>query len=239
MSNRLTRKAIKRDIRQDEIRSSIEVAIDWIYERRRQLTIAACAVVVLALLGVGVSYTLDLRRESAEELLAKAMKVADAPIVKEGAKPEDAKDPSFASEEDRRQQAQALLDEVSGAPKGLAELYLANYAFADGDLDKARALWQSFQKNHGDNLLGISVRLNLIRLERQDGDAAKLAEELRKELAGPTKTLPEDVLIFELAETLAKLGQGEEADELYHRLLDEYPQSGFAGRAREATADDA
>ncbi len=239
MSNRLTRKAIKHDLREDEFRTLIEVVTDWATEHTRQFLLGAGALLAFALVAASVYAFLENRRENAEELLATAMKVADAPILAQGATPEDRKNPSFPTAEARRTRAKTLLSEVTGAvgagsSADLAELYLAGIALEEGNAAEARTRWEKFLAHHSNNILATAVRLNLLRLERQQGNAQKVADELRRELDSKAKTLPEDALLFELAQALDQLQQPAEARELYQRILDEHPQSTFASSAREA-----
>ncbi len=237
MTKRLTRKQIKHDIREDEFKSVIFRTLESLQENPRVIVGTVIGVLVLAAAVSAVLAFLDYRHQKANEELVTAMKIFQAPIRAEGATPDDPDAPSFATEEDRRARAREALREVGGGMAGeVAELYLASLALGEGDTATARSLWQDFLKSHQDHLLAVSVRLNLIHLDREEGRAEELAEELRAELDGAEKSLPEDVLLFELAKTLDALDRSDEAMELYQRIADEYPQSPYAARAREMTA---
>ena len=146
---------------------------------------------------------------------------------------------SFASEAERRVAARAALEAVresygSTASGRLASVYLGQIAADEGDAATARELWTGYlETNGGDHALAVSLQLNLYSLDRAEGRGEELAAELRGAVATETSNLPKDVLLFELASTLEQLGDEEGARETFRRILDEYPDSGYAIRARQ------
>ena len=146
---------------------------------------------------------------------------------------------SFASEAERRAEARAALEAVqesygSTASGRLASVYLGQIAAAEGDTATARELWAEFlETNGGDHALAVNLQLNLYSLDRAEGRAEQLAAELRGAVATETSALPKDALLFELAATLEQLGDEEGAREALRRIVDEYPDSGYAIRARQ------
>jgi TolA-binding protein len=82
--------------------------------------------------------------------------------------------------------------------------------------------------------LAASVKINLVELDRAEGNHEALAERLQKELDG-SSDLPEDLLLYQLARTRKDLGQADEAQELYQQILDQHPGSPYAAIARQAT----
>ncbi len=240
MSQRLTRKEIKHDIRDDEVRSLLFRAFEFMQERPSVVVGAVIGFVVLIMGVTALLAYFDSRGEKASEQLADALKIASAPVSEEGATPEDPEDPSFASEEAKRVRAKEAFEEVRGGVGSniageVADLYLADIAASEGDNETARGIWESFLAGHDDHVLTLSVRLNLIHLDRQDGRAQEVADELQRELSSTAKTLPEDVILFELAQTLEELGQEDDAFELYQRILDEHPKSPYTAEARRVT----
>lgn len=146
---------------------------------------------------------------------------------------------SFASEAERRAEARVALEAVqesfgSTASGRLASLYLGQIAAAEGDTATARELWTEYlETNGGDHALAVSLQLNLYSLDRAEGRGEQLAAELRGAVATETSELPKDALLFELAATLGQLGDEEGARETYQRIVEEYPDSGYAIRARQ------
>ncbi len=146
---------------------------------------------------------------------------------------------SFASEAERRVAARAALEAVresygSTASGRLASVYLGQIAADEGDTATARELWTGYlETSGGDHALGVSLQLNLYSLDRAEGRGEEVAAELRGAVATETSNLPKDVLLFELASTLEQLGDEEGARETFRRIVDEYPDSGYAIRARQ------
>ena len=146
---------------------------------------------------------------------------------------------SFTSEAERRVAARAALEAVresygSTASGRLASVYLGQIAADEGDTAMARELWTGYlETSGGDHALAVSLQLNLYSLDRAEGRGEELAAELRGAVATETSNLPKDVLLFELASTLDQLGDEEGARETFRRILDEYPDSGYAIRARQ------
>lgn len=237
MSKRLTRKQIREDIRHDDVKTALTATYEKV-RSHQQLAIGAGVVVLLAAIGFAVvhAYTSRRNREGAKEL-ATAIKLFDAPIKKEGAKPDDPATPSFASEGERESRARKALEEVDrGKARGVASLYLADLAVRNGDKAAARKYWEAFLQDHGNDILAVTVRLNLLRLDREEGKQEEVAKELEAELEKKEKTLPEDVILYELAKTLDALDRGDEAKTYYQRILDDHPQSPYSAKAREKTS---
>ncbi len=239
MSQRLTRKEIKHDIRDDEVRNVLVRVFDFMQERPKVVVSAIAGVVVLMLAVTGLLAYFDSRGETASEELASALRIAGAPVTEDGATPEDPDQPSFASEEEKRARAKQAFEGLRGVGSDVAgdvaDLYLADIAVSEGDTETARGIWESFLADHEDHLLALSVRLNLIHLDRQNGRTKEVADQLQRELDSAVKTLPEDVILFELAQTLEALDQQDEALELYQRILDEHPKSPYTAEARRVT----
>jgi len=235
-SDRLTRKEIKQDIRKDEVQHFLGDLILRI-EERPTFYLGLLGVVLALIAGASGIYALMGSREtSANAALGKAIKIYSAPIDEKAAKPDDASAPSFATEAARTAKAKEAFAEVgSGAPEEIAGLYEAEMALREGDKAKARKIWEDYVKGHQGDALAMTVRVNLIQLDREEGKGEQLVEQLQKELDSSKKSLPEDVLLYQLARTREVLGQKEEAKKLYQRILDEYPTSAYTGDARRVT----
>jgi len=235
MSKRLTRKQIKEDIRHGDLQTAVSTTYEKIQGSRQLIIGAIVAVVVLGVAAALVYVYLTRRGETAAKELAAAVEIYDAPLAGDDTAAAES-DPRFASDEERRSKAREALQEVEGGAAGdVAGLYLADLALRDGDKAAARQHWQAFLDGHGDDMLAVAVRLNLIRLDREEGKGEEVVERLEAELAEPAPDLPQDVLLFELAKTLDTLGRGDEAKDYYQRILDDHPRSPYANEAREKT----
>ena len=240
MSHRLTRKEIKHQIREDEVRGLLVRVFEFVQHHPGVIVGGVVGLLALVLALTGIFAYLDSRADEASEKLADAIKIAGAPLAEEGATPEDSDEPSFATEEERQAEAKAAFEAVRasvGASMAgeVAELYLADLAATEGDTETARRIWKSFLEDHDGHVLALSVRLNLIHLDRQDGQAQEVADELQRQLDSSEQAMPEDVLLFELAKTLEVLDQKDAALDFYQRILDEHPKSPYTAQARQMT----
>lgn len=234
MSKRLTRKQIKEDIRHGDLQTAVSTTYEKLHENQRLIVGAVVAVLVLGIGFALVRIYMKGRSEKAAEELAAAVEIYEAPVGEDAG--EDATGPRFASDEERRSEAREALEAVAGgASEDVAGLYLADLALREGDKASARKHWEAFLDDHDDHVLAAAVRLNLIRLDREEGRGEEVVARLEAELVEPERNLPEDVILFELAKTLDMLGRGDEAKDYYQRILDDYPQSPYATEAREKT----
>lgn len=234
MNQRLTRKEIKRD----EFASAVGRSVEYAETHSRGLIYAIVGVVVLAILAGAAYALLGNRSVKANEDLAYAMKVYAAPVVPAASKPDDRQAPSFPSEAARRQRAKALFEKVRddygfSDAADVAAVYLGQIAAAEGKLDRARELWTDFVDGHEGHLLAGETRLNLIRLDRQQGKGEELVGRLRPLLDEPDAPLPQDVVLFELGKTYEQLNRRSEAVATYKRIVDEFPQSAYGQEARQ------
>lgn len=238
MSKRLTRKQIKEDIRHGDVQTALSSTFEKVLANTTLVVGILVGVVVLAVGFVGGRAYLIHRQEAASSELAQATRIFDAPIEEEGAKPDDPAEPSFASEDARRTRAEEAMEAVHGGnAEDVARLYLASIALSKGDKATARSYWEDYLRDHdNDDILTMSVRLDLIRLDREEGKGEEVVAELESELESAEKTLPEDAILYELARTLETLDRGGEAREYYQRILDDHPQSPYAADAREKTS---
>jgi TolA-binding protein len=234
MNQRLSRKDIKRD----EFANAVNRSVEFAEDHSRGLLITIGAVVAAVLVCVLIFFYIQHRAEEANQALAAAVKVVDAPIDPAGAKPTDDKDPSFPTEAARQQRALKLLGEVRGGYRftdaaDVASIYVAAIDASAGKLAEARQLWSDFVKKHGDHILAAQARLDLMALDRGQGKGQAVAQQLREMLDQSNAPLPQDVILNELATTLEQLHRDQEAAQTYQRLVDEYPQSPFRQTAQQ------
>jgi TolA-binding protein len=237
MNQRLTRKDIKRD----EFASAVGRGVEYAESHSRQLLLTIGGVLLAVLVGLSAYFLINHRAEQANQALAAAVKMFGAPIDPAGAKPDDPKEPSFASEAARGQRARRVLLRVRSDYRfsdaaDVAGLYLAELDASTGKLAEARQLWNDFVKKHGDHVLAAQARLNLLELDRGQGKGQQVAKQLREMLDQADAPLPKDVILFQLATTLEQLNRDQEAAQSYQRLVDEYPQSPYRQAAQQKAA---
>ena len=112
-----------------------------------------------------------------------------------GADPGNATQPTFSSESARRSRSKELFTQLdskygSTATGRVAKLYLAQIAVAENDKERARELWKSFLDAEPEGALAAAARINLYKLDREQGRGAEIAAELQKMLDQDAKPLP-------------------------------------------------
>jgi tetratricopeptide (TPR) repeat protein len=234
----LTRQEMKRD----EVREWMVVAIDWIADNVKVLFAVIGGLIGLGVVVALVFQFLGNRAERAQDELAEAIRIYTAPVDPAAPAPDDPRNPVFASGADRAARAETILERVhesfgSTAAGRIAGAYLGDIAAERGDLGAAREHWRRYLQEDSDSALAATVRLDLIALERQLGDGEQLAADLRAAIDDGSWSVPNDILLWELGVTLEHAGRDEEARDAFQRLVDEHPTSAYAEPARERIGD--
>jgi tetratricopeptide (TPR) repeat protein len=233
MSQRLSRKDMKRD----EFASVVERSVEYAEAHTKNLIILGVAIVVIAALVGGIYAFTSRRSAAAQEALAKAIKVYAAPIQATDAKPDDPTTPSFPTEAARNARAQKLLAAVRDGyghteAAAVAGVYLGRIAAGEGKLDEARRLWSDYADGHK-NSLAAMVRLDLIELDRRQGKGEELVGRLRPMLDDSDPPLPKDTVLYQLGLTYEQLQRRPEAVGSYRQIVDEFPQSAYRQEAQQ------
>lgn len=232
MSQRLTRKEIKRDQVQEALAGVIEFIRDNI---RSLLMLAGLVLLVISAIAAYRSYV-DSKEIEASEQLAQAIRAYSAQIT-EAPDPADPRNPSFGDVTSRdaeaRSRLQAVVDDFGRSDSAaIAKAYLGELAARSGDLDGARLLWEEFLESQGSHMLSSEVRLNLMSLDRAQGRGQELVTQIRVQLEEPATDLPKDVLLYQLALTQRELGLEPDSRQTLQQLLDEHPQSVYSAAAQ-------
>lgn len=227
----------REDLKRNELEEVLGKGMHYAEDHKRMILYGVGALLGAAVVAAGIFYWLGSRRDGANELLAEALRVDGGAVVATGANPADPVRPTFSSDEARRSRAKELFGQLdsrygSTATGRVAKLYLAQIAVAENDKERAKQLWKAFLDAEPEGSLAATTRVNLFKLDREQGRGAELAEELQKMLAADAKPLPADVILFELARTYQAIGKPEEARTTYRRIVDEYPQSPYIADAQ-------
>ncbi|HEV8238203.1 MAG TPA: tetratricopeptide repeat protein [Thermoanaerobaculia bacterium] len=235
-SQRLSRKEIKHDIRDDALRHAVGESYDYVRGHRRNLVLAIAGVVLVAGAFAGWRAWNTRREATASDALGHAIAAYDGAVVPADANPDDLDSPTFPDEKSKQARAKQLFEQVAkdyprtgGA--AVAEVYLGRIRFQEGDTAGARKVWQDFLDAHPEHMLAAAVRRTLLDLDRKEGKGEQVVQRLRADLEKEEKPLPEDVILFELGTTLEQLGRKQEAHDAYQRVVDEYPDSAWVSKA--------
>ncbi len=233
----MARKLERQELKRNELNDAVEASVEFAERHLKAILLALGGAGLAALAAWGVWGWHQSRVAQASELLGDALRVAQAEVVDSGAKPDDPVHPTFASESARDARARQLFERTanrfpsSGA--GIAAtLWLGDRAFADGDRAGARKLWQKVVDSGAEGAFAVSARVDLDRLDREEGKSEDLLTELKKELDDGTSGVPADVLLAEIARTYEALGKSADALATWRRLLDEHSDSPYASLAQ-------
>lgn len=227
----------REDLKRNELEEALGKGIHYAEDHKRMLIWGVGGVVGVALLVAGIFLWIASRKDGANEALGKALRVDGAEVVASGANPGDPLHPTFASESARRARARELFAELddrygSTATGRVAKLYLAQIAIAENDTEKAKQLWRAFLDAEPSGALAATARVNLYKLDREQGRGAELISELQKMIEQADKPLPADVILYQLALTYEALGKSDDAKASWRRIVDEYPQSPYTADAQ-------
>lgn len=229
--------ATREDLKRNELEEALGKGIHYAEDHKRLILYGVGAVVGIALVVTVVFLWLGGRKNGANELLAQALRADGAEVVATGANPADPSKPTFATEAARRARSKELFGELDAkygsiATGRVAKLYLAQIAIAENDKERAKQLWKAFLDAEPEGALAAAARVNLYKLDREEGRGAALADELKKMLDQDVKPLPVDVILYQLALTYDALGKGDDARATWRRIVDEYPQSPYIADAQ-------
>jgi tetratricopeptide (TPR) repeat protein len=231
MKHYLSRKEMKRD----EVREVLGRGVEYVRDHERLAFYIVGSLLGVFLVAALVVFLLGRREAGAAEDLAAALRIYSAKVDPLDPAPDDPEEPRFATDKERLDKARAAFEELRGGTEAgqVANVYLGEIAAREGDLETARKMWTEYLQKNPDTALAVTVELNLLGLDRQAGKLEEVKTELEKQLAeSSARTLPEDVVLYELAQTFDELGRPSEAQETLQRLVDDHPRSPFAFEAR-------
>jgi TolA-binding protein len=215
----------------------------WVAEqlttnRTRLLAIAGGAIALAAMVGGYFFFTAQ-AKDRASATLAAAVAIQQSPIAPPSSVP-GATQPAgtFPTEAARSDAAAAALQKVidaySSSETGTAARYYlgASLLSAGKGADAQRAFDDAIAKG-GSSLYADMAQLGraeaLVRQSKYD-DAIKTLTDLS---ARRDSKLPMDGVLIELARVCRKAGKLPEARAAFKRVVDEFPQSGYVGEARQ------
>lgn len=203
------------------------------------LVVALVAVLVLGFFGWR-----QYRSSQADAALADALATDNALIVPPAppavpGQPAPAAPPagSFATEEARSaaalQKLTAVADAYASTDAGRLARYRAAAIYAEqGKLQDAEREFKYLSERAGSSLYGRMARLGLADLQVRQGQYDAAIESLRELSTRSGGDLPLDGVLMQLGRAQALAGKRADAVQTYTRVVEEFPQSIYAGEAR-------
>ena len=215
MGRRITQKKLK----QNEFVSAGEAIIRWFMENWRPLVLGLAAVCLLIVAWWTVSRWSQSRADQASFELHQAVTTAD--------------EAAFGGDvATAREALQGFIDDHGRDDQAdMARVYLARLKMDEADFEGARNLLVEVTDRHRSDAVGRVAMLDLVHLRVAAGQGAEVAAELEAMATGQDKRLPRDVALWELGELFVQEKDPDRARIYYQRLVDEFPESPYRGRA--------
>jgi predicted negative regulator of RcsB-dependent stress response len=221
MGRRITRKQLK----QDEFVSAGEAIIRWFMDNWRPFVAGLGALCFVIVVWYTVGRWTESRAEQAALELHRAVTAAD-----EAARGGD----SAAAQAT----LQAFIDDHGKDDQAdMARVFLARLKMDDAELEDARNLLVEVTDRHRADAVGRPAMHSLVRLRVEMGQVAEVEQELEAMATGQDTRLPRDVALWELGELFSAENQPDRARIYLQRLVDEFPESPYRGRANQRLAE--
>lgn len=234
------KKELKRQIKQDELRTGLDLVAHWLKEHLREVRIALLAALALGAGASGVSYFRQARTQQAEKDFAEALATFHAPVEAEVAagapKPTE---PLYKSAADKYKKAAGEFDGVERRYGSLAAGRWARYYGAlarleMGQFAEAEKTLQGLATGAG---VAGPLEASLARLALADGyyrtgKTDQALEVYRQVVDDAGGALPRDHALMRVGTLLEEQRKFAEAGASYQRLLDAFPASSYAAEAK-------
>jgi len=128
----------------------------------------------------------------------------------------------------------ALIDSYGGQSAGkLGRLFYGHMGTMANDYDKAIEYYQKALDDYGTDVsLSNIIHNGLASAYQQKGDYPKAVEHYQK-IVDSTGSVLKDAALSNLGKLLLQLGKQDESRQAYQQLMDDFPDSTYAGIARE------
>ena len=225
-------------LKENELEKFARRAREAVQTRRRETMAGIIALVVIGAVAVGYWAWRERVETRGHAMLAAALAAQEArvgPPPAPGVGPPST--PSFATERERSLAAlakfKAAADAYPSTDAGIFARYMeAVTSMALGNAADAARAYQQVIDRAGDGIYGQMARLGLAEAQARAGQydqAINTFKELAQRKDGP---LPIDGILMQLGRTYRDAGKRDDAQQTFNRLVEEFPQSPFAGDAK-------
>ena len=224
-------------LKENEIKRFALQARETMEARRREVTAAIVAAVVIAAAGIGYLAWRERVQSRAHALLAEALSVQSARVGPPAAPGTPSPSLSFPTERERAQAVvtkfKVVADAYPSTDAGLFARYQEGAAYMTlHNPASAGAAYQEVIQRAGNGIFGQMARLGLAEAQARSGQydqAINTYKEMSQRKDGP---LPIDAILMQLGRTYLDAGKRAEAQQTFTRLVEEYPESPFTGDAK-------
>lgn len=229
-------------LKENEFAKTVVHARQTLEQRKRDITVIALVVVVLLAGVAGYLWWRQSRAASANEMLATALAIYEAPVVPIAApapgSPAPVQQPGTYPTEQAKLDAALprfleTADRYPNTDAGIAARYSAASILARlGRYAEAEQRYQEVVDKAGNRIYSRTGRLGLADVQLAQGkyDAAiAIYTEMSRD---PNSQIPVDSVLLQLGRAYARAGRTEEAAGAFNRIISEFPQSVYGGDAR-------
>ena len=239
-------KSIERHkLKENEFARSVAQARGVLETRKRDITVVGAVIVVLLMVVAGYVWWTQFRDSKANDMLASALAVYEAPVVTEADLPKPAPGSplpiqpagTFPSEQAKLDAALPKLmetaDKYPSTGAGLAARYTAASALASlGRYAEAEQRYQEVADKAGRSIYGRTARLGVADVQVAQGkydSAINIYTEISRD---PNAQIPVDGVLMQLGRAYTRAGKRDEAAGAFNRVINDFPESLFTADAR-------
>jgi TolA-binding protein len=239
-------KSIERHkLKENEFARSVAQARGVLETRKRDITVVGAVIVVLLMVVAGYVWWTQFRDSKANDMLASALAVYEAPVVTEADLPKPAPGSplpiqpagTFPSEQAKLDAALPKLMETAdtypSTGAGLAARYTAASALASlGRYAEAEQRYQEVADKAGRSIYGRTARLGVADVQVAQGkydSAINIYTEISRD---PNAQIPVDGVLMQLGRAYTRAGKKDEAAGAFNRVINDFPESLFTADAR-------
>ena len=229
----------RHQLKQNEFAQTTARVAGAIQANRDRLTIGLIVAAVILAVGGGWWYLRKRTNDKAGAAFGIGMAITRQPITPASSLPTSTQaggtfPNEIARHEAALKQFEQTAAEYGSTPSGLAaRFHAASQLMALGRWADAEKAFQAVIDQGGSSIYVPSARLGLaeaLSVQGKHDDAIKRLTDLAADRDGP---LPVDGVLMQLARASAKAGKSQEARAAYKRVVDEFPESVYAGEARQ------
>jgi TolA-binding protein len=229
-------------LKENEFARSVAHAREVMETRGRDVGRIVVAIAVIGAVVVGYSWWRQSRNAKASASLAQGLAVFEAPVVVPAApapgSPMPVQQPGTYQTEKAKYEAalpklMETAEQYGSTDAGVTARYYAASALASlGRYPEAEQRFQEVADKAGSKIYGRTARLGQADAQVAQGKFDS-AIAIYKELATSAKDqIPADGVLMALGRASVRAGRTEEATRAFQRVIDEFPESVYAGDAR-------